>query len=89
MQYRRFGRTGLSMPVFSCGGMRYQDGWKDKPLAEIDPATQTNLEATVGRAIDAGMGFQELLAVGIIFKIELDPFLNIGTGHNRINALSA
>jgi uncharacterized protein len=24
MLYRRFGRTELEMPVFSCGGMRYQ-----------------------------------------------------------------
>ncbi len=59
MQYRRFGRTELAMPVFSCGGMRYQDGWKDKPLAEIDPNTQTNLEATVGRALELGINHIE------------------------------
>ena len=27
MIYRRFGRTELQMPVFSCGGMRYQQSW--------------------------------------------------------------
>ena len=43
------------MPVFSCGGMRYQDGWKDKPLGEIDPATQVNLEATIEAALGAGI----------------------------------
>jgi predicted aldo/keto reductase-like oxidoreductase len=59
MQYRRFGRTELQMPVFSCGGMRYQDGWTDKPLAEIDPKTQTNLEATVGRALEVGINHIE------------------------------
>ena len=37
MQYRRFGRTHLKMPVLSTGGMRYQDGWKDKPFSEVDP----------------------------------------------------
>ena len=42
------------MPVFSCGGMRYQDGWTDKPLEEIDPETQVNLEATIDAALDAG-----------------------------------
>lgn len=59
MQYRRFGRTGLQMPVFSCGGMRYQDGWKDKPLDEIDPQTQVNLETTVGRALEVGINHFE------------------------------
>ncbi|MEX0324469.1 MAG: aldo/keto reductase [Puniceicoccaceae bacterium] len=59
MQYRRFGRTELQMPVFSCGGMRYQDGWTDKPLGEIDPKTQINLEATVGRALEAGINHIE------------------------------
>ena len=29
MKYRRFGRTELSMPVISCGGMRYQFKWQD------------------------------------------------------------
>ena len=33
MRYRRFGRTNLSMPVFSCGGMRYQHSWQDLALA--------------------------------------------------------
>lgn len=59
MQTRRFGRTELPMPVFSCGGMRYQDGWNDKPLAEIDPKTQVNLEATVGRALEVGINHIE------------------------------
>lgn len=28
---RRFGRTGLPMPVLSLGGMRYQQSWSDLP----------------------------------------------------------
>lgn len=55
MQYRRFGRTELAMPVFSCGGMRYQDGWEDKPLSEIDPAVQANLEETIHRSLEFGI----------------------------------
>lgn len=55
IQYRRFGRTGLSMPVFTCGGMRFQDGWEDKPLPEIDPASQHNLETVIEEALQLGI----------------------------------
>jgi len=47
MLYRRFGRTHLQMPIFSCGGMRYQHRWQDIPLADIPQANQRNLEATI------------------------------------------
>ncbi len=43
MQYRRYGRTELQMPVFSCGGMRYQHRCLDLPLGEITSANQDNL----------------------------------------------
>ncbi|MFH7245754.1 MAG: aldo/keto reductase [Spirulina sp.] len=59
MQYRRFGRTNLQMPVFSCGGMRYQHSWKDVPLAEIPAKNQANLEATIRRALDLGINHIE------------------------------
>jgi uncharacterized protein len=55
MQYRRFGRTELSMPVFSCGGMRYQYKWQDTPLREIPADSQTNLEATIRKALEVGI----------------------------------
>ncbi|MEM9790512.1 MAG: aldo/keto reductase [Planctomycetota bacterium] len=55
MHYRRFGRTELNLPVFSTGGMRYQDGWKDKPLDEIDDAIKDNLSATIQRSFDVGI----------------------------------
>ena len=51
MQYRRFGRTELQMPVFSCGGMRYQHKWQDVPLSEIPDDNQRNLEATIDRSL--------------------------------------
>lgn len=47
------------MPVLSTGGMRYQDGWKDKPLAEVDAAGQANLEATIARSIEVGINHIE------------------------------
>ncbi|MEM1213483.1 MAG: aldo/keto reductase [Planctomycetota bacterium] len=59
MPRRRFGRTGLQMPVFSTGGMRYQDGWKDKPLSEVDPKVQANLGATIERSLEVGINHIE------------------------------
>ncbi|MEM8782282.1 MAG: aldo/keto reductase [Planctomycetota bacterium] len=55
MHYRRFGRTDIQMPVFSTGGMRYQDGWKDKPVAELDPKTTANMEATIRASLEHGI----------------------------------
>lgn len=43
------------MPVFSCGGMRYQYKWQDKPLSEIPEENQNNLEATIRRALEVGI----------------------------------
>ncbi len=59
MQYRRFGRTELQMPVFSTGGMRYQDGWQDKPMSDIPSEGQKNLEATIHRSLEVGINHIE------------------------------
>ncbi|MGF1481887.1 MAG: aldo/keto reductase [Cyanophyceae cyanobacterium] len=59
MQYRRFGRTELQMPVFSCGGMRYQYKWKDVPGWQIPRANQQNLEATIRRSLEVGINHIE------------------------------
>ena len=59
MQYRRFGRTELQMPVFSCGGMRYQHSWKDVPREHIPQNNQENLEATIRRALEVGINHIE------------------------------
>jgi uncharacterized protein len=55
MEYRRFGRTQLQMPVFSCGGMRYQHKWQDLPMSEIPDENQLNLEATIRRSLEVGI----------------------------------
>lgn len=47
------------MPVISTGGMRYQDGWTDKPLSEVDPKVQANLEATIAHSIEVGINHIE------------------------------
>ena len=59
MQYRRFGRTELQMPVFSCGGMRYQFKWQDVPAWQIPSDNQQNLEATIHRAVEVGINHIE------------------------------
>jgi hypothetical protein len=59
MRYRRFGRTNLQIPVFSCGGMRYQHSWKDCDPREIPADNQANLEATIHRALEFGINHIE------------------------------
>ncbi|MBD2002929.1 MULTISPECIES: aldo/keto reductase [Cyanophyceae] len=59
MQYRRFGRTNLQMPVFSCGGMRYQFKWQDVPAWQIPGEYQKNLEATICRSLEVGINHIE------------------------------
>lgn len=59
MKYRRFGRTELSMPVFSCGGMRYQYKWQDVEPSDIPEDGQANLEATIHRALELGINHIE------------------------------
>lgn len=59
MQYRRFGRTELSMPVFSCGGMRFQQNWEDMEPDKIQPAEQQRLESCIHRALEVGINHIE------------------------------
>lgn len=59
MIYRRFGRTEIQMPVFSCGGMRYQHSWKDEEATGITAEGQANLEATIRRSVKLGINHIE------------------------------
>jgi predicted aldo/keto reductase-like oxidoreductase len=59
MPRRRFGRTGLQMPVLTCGGMRFQHKWSDESPASIPPDNQANLEATIRHALDLGINHVE------------------------------
>lgn len=59
MQYRRFGRTNLQMPVFSCGGMRYQFTWLNLRGWRIPRDNQKNLETTIRRSIELGINHIE------------------------------
>jgi len=57
MQYRRFGKTGLELPVISCGGMRFQHAWKD--IEKVPAESQANVEACVRRALELGINHIE------------------------------
>ena len=59
MKYRRFGRTELQIPVFTCGGMRYQYKWQDVSYREIPADNQKNLEATIHRSLEVGINHIE------------------------------
>ena len=47
------------MPVFSCGGMRYQHSWVDDDAKDITAEGQANLEATIRRSVELGINHIE------------------------------
>ncbi len=51
---RRFGRTGLSMPVLSLGGMRFQQSWTDLEAEVITSESQQLLQDILERAVACG-----------------------------------
>lgn len=75
MRYRRFGRTNLRMPVFSCGGMRYQQSWSDIPWDQVDTAGQANLEATLQRSVELGIHHIETARGYGSSEMQLGPVL--------------
>ncbi len=75
MKYRRFGRTNLLMPVFSCGGMRFQQSWSDVPWEQVEAGVQSNLEATVSRAVELGIHHIETARGYGSSEMQLGPVL--------------
>lgn len=58
----RFGRTELSMPIITCGGMRLQQSWNppaDLTLETIDKDCQKNVEAILDRSMSLGINHFE------------------------------
>lgn len=55
MIYRRFGKTGLSMPVLSFGCMRSMHAWSDDPAKPIPATAQQQLTAIVEQALAHGI----------------------------------
>ena len=63
------------MPVFSCGGMRYQHTWDDRSDDQIPEASQKNLEATIRRAVDLGINHIETARAYGTSEIQLGKIL--------------
>lgn len=56
---RPFGRTGIQMPLLTCGGMRYQHKWQDIPMSEVPAEGQANVEACIRHALELGINHIE------------------------------
>ena len=56
---RRFGRTGIQIPILSLGGMRFQQSWKELKPDEITVDSQQLLENTIRKARDCGLNHIE------------------------------
>jgi predicted aldo/keto reductase-like oxidoreductase len=57
MRYRRFGKTGLNIPVISCGGMRFQQSWNGDDA--VSSESQANVASCVRRALERGINHIE------------------------------
>lgn len=57
MEYRRFGRTELLMPVLTFGCMRFQESWERGH--KVSAASQSNLEKIVEHALALGINHFE------------------------------
>ncbi len=79
MRYRRFGRTNLTMPVFSCGGMRYQKSWSDIPWSEVPKdsgeGNQANVEKIIHRSVELGINHIETARGYGSSEMQLGPVL--------------
>jgi len=47
------------MPVFSCGGMRYQYQWQDLPFPDVPKNSQINVENIINRSLEVGINHIE------------------------------
>lgn len=57
MLTRRFGRTNLEIPLWSCGGMRFQQSWSaGTPVSAV---SQRHVESVIDRALDLGVSHIE------------------------------
>jgi len=64
LPHRRFGRTELSMPVLTCGGMRQQQSWgrstaETFSMTDVAPDCQANFEAIIARSMELGINHFE------------------------------
>ena len=55
MDYRRFGRTNLKIPILSLGGMRFQKSWDQLDFSEISYEEQIKVENILNLANKYGL----------------------------------
>ena len=55
MLYRRFGKTGLMLPIISFGAMRSMHSWVDCNISAIPHASQQNLDELLQTALQNGI----------------------------------
>ncbi len=81
---KRFGKTEVQMPVLTCGGMRFQQGWEELDPEKIDKKGQENLEAIIHHALEHGInhfetargyGPSEMQLGWVLPKIDRDKLL--------------
>ena len=81
---KRFGRTEVQIPVLTCGGMRYQQGWEDLDPEKIEKTGQENLAATINYALDHGInhietargyGSSEMQLGWVLPQVDRDKFM--------------
>ncbi len=76
MQYRRFGRTNLKIPVLSLGGMRFQKSWDQLDFSEVSYEEQNKVVNILDLATEYGLNHVETakyygtseLQLGMCFK---------------------
>ncbi|MDC3069636.1 aldo/keto reductase [Prochlorococcus sp. AH-736-D21] len=59
MQYRRFGRTNIKIPVLSLGGMRFQKSWDQLDFSEVSCEEQNKVEKILDLANQYGISHVE------------------------------
>ncbi len=59
MQYRRFGRTNLKIPVLSLGGMRFQKSWDQLDFSKVSYEEQNKVENILDLATQYGLSHVE------------------------------
>ena len=59
MEYRRFGRTNLKIPVLSLGGMRFQKSWDQLDFSKISYQEQNKVENILNLANKYGLNHVE------------------------------
>ena len=59
MEYRRFGRTNLKIPVLSLGGMRFQKSWDQLAFSDISYEEQNKVENILNLANKYGLSHIE------------------------------